>query len=78
MYHSLSLSPPLSLCLSLSFSQYIYIYIYIYIGIDGKGFTNVPEGQGPISVRVIPRTQKIVLDHSFLNTLHYKVLERVK
>ena len=42
----------------------IYIYIYIY---------NVPGDQSSISGRFIPKTPKMVLDSSFLNTQHYKV-----
>ena len=42
----------------------IYIYIYIY---------NVPGDQSSISGRFIPKTPKMVLDSSFLNTHHYKV-----
>ena len=36
-------------------------------------FTNGPGGLGSISGRVIPKTQKLVLDASLLNTQHYKV-----
>ena len=42
----------------------IYIYIYIY---------NVSGDQSSISGRFIPKTQKMVLDSSFLNTQHYNV-----
>ena len=31
------------------------------------------EDQGSISGRIIPKTQKVVLDISLLNTRHYKV-----
>ena len=37
-----------------------------------KQLTN-PVDQGSISGRVMPKTQKIVLDATFLNTQHYKV-----
>ena len=43
---------------------YIYIYI-IYIYYQGD--------LGSIPGRVIPKTQKMVLDASLLNTQHYKV-----
>ena len=36
-------------------------------------FANGPGGLGSIPGRVIPKTQKMVLDASLLNTQHYKV-----
>ena len=36
-------------------------------------FTNGLGHQGSISGRVLPKTQKMVLDPSLLNTQHYKV-----
>ena len=36
-------------------------------------FTNGPEDLGSIPGRVIPKTQKIVLESTLLNTQHYKV-----
>ena len=39
----------------------------------GIVFTNGPEDWGSISGRVIPKTQKMVLDAALLNTQHYKV-----
>ena len=36
-------------------------------------FTNGPGNLGSIPGRVIPKTQKIVLDATLLNTQHYKV-----
>ena len=39
-------------------------------------FANGPEDQGSIPGRVIPKTQKMILDATLLNTQHYKV--RVK
>ena len=42
----------------------------------GRLFANGLGDRGSISGRVIPKTQKIVLDTSLLNTKHYKV--RVK
>ena len=38
-----------------------------------KGFANGPEDQGSIPGQVIPKTQKMGLDASLLNTLHYKL-----
>ena len=39
----------------------------------GRVFANGPEDQGSILGRVIPKTFKIVLDASLLNTRQYKV-----
>ena len=36
-------------------------------------FANVPGDWGPIPGRVIPKTQKMVLDSAWLNTPDYKV-----
>ena len=36
-------------------------------------FTNGPEDRGSIPGRVIPKTQKMALDATLLNTQHYKV-----
>ena len=36
-------------------------------------FTNGPGNRGSIPGRVIPKTQKMVLDAALLNTQHYKV-----
>ena len=36
-------------------------------------FANGPEDQGSIPGRVIPKTQKMVLDAALLNIQHYKV-----
>ena len=41
-----------------------------------KYFTNGPGDQGSIPGRVIPKTQKMVLDAALLNTQYYKI--RVK
>ena len=38
-----------------------------------RAFANGPEDRGSISGRVIPKTQKMVLDASLLDTQHYKV-----
>ena len=51
-----------------------YIYIYIPdIGILVRVFANGPGDLGSISGRVIPKTLKMVLDASLLNTQYYKV-----
>ena len=39
----------------------------------GRVFANGPGDWGSISGRVIPKTQKVVLDNSLLNTQNYKV-----
>ena len=55
---------------------YIYIYIYIYIldiGMMVRVFANGPGHLGLIPGRVIPKTQKMALDASLLNTQYYKV-----
>ena len=59
--------------------MYIYTNIYTYIhkqpdiGLAVRVFANGPEDLGSIPGRVIPKTQKMVLDASLLNTQHYKV-----
>ena len=44
------------------------LYVSLYLGLGGRVFTN-----GSIPGRVIPKTVKIVLDTSLLNTQQYKV-----
>ena len=54
----------------------VYIYVYIYnrlIGLASRVFANCPGDLGSIPGRVIPKTLKMVLDTSFLNTQLYKV-----
>ena len=46
------------------------------IGLMSRVFTNGPVDRGSIPVRVLPKTQKMVLDAALLNTQHYK--ERIK
>ena len=41
-------------------------------------FANGPEDLGSILGRVIPKTQKMVLDATLLNTQHYKVMIKGK
>ena len=73
---------------------YIYIYIFCEvfffffvhnymisvpdIGLAVRVFANGAGDQGSIPGRVIPKTQKIVLDASLLNTQHYKVRNKGK
>ena len=42
-------------------------------GLMRRVFTNGPGDRGSIPGRVIPKTQKMVLDTALLNTQHYKV-----
>ena len=44
----------------------------------GREFYNGPGDRGLILGRVIPKTQKTVLDAALLNTQHYKVSIRSK
>ena len=43
------------------------------LGLAGRVFANDPEDWGSIPGRVIPKTSKMVLDTSSLNTQQYKV-----
>ena len=43
------------------------------IDLVGRVFANGPGHRGSIPGRVIPKTLKIVIDTSLLNTQHYKV-----
>ena len=43
------------------------------IGLVSRVFTNGPGDLGSITCRVIPKTLKMVLDTSLLNTQQYKV-----
>ena len=49
------------------------IYIYIYIALVGRVFANGPGDRSSIPGRVIPKTLKMLLDTSLLNTQQYKV-----
>ena len=54
----------------------IYIHLYGFwqdIGMMVRVFANGPGHWGSIPGHVIPRTQKIVLEASLLNTQHYKI-----
>ena len=43
------------------------------MGMMVREFVNGPRDVGSIPGRVIPKTQKMVLDASLLNTWHYKI-----
>ena len=47
--------------------------IYQAIGLMNRVFANGPGDRSSISGRVIPKTQKMVLDAALLNTQQYKV-----
>ena len=52
----------------------IRLLVYqLQFGMMVRVFTNGPGDLGSIPGRVIPKTQKMVLDASLLNTQHYKV-----
>ena len=55
------------------FSMFKFKHWVPDIGLVVRVFANGPGDQGSIPGRVIPKTQKIVLDASLLNTQHYKV-----
>ena len=60
-------------CLITSFLfsiSYILCFAWFYQHIDlmGSVFTNGMGGQGSIPCQVIPKTQKMVLDISFINS----------
>ena len=46
---------------------------YWAIGLMSRVFASGPGDQGSIPGWVIPKTQKMVLDATLLNTQHYKV-----
>ena len=54
-----------------------YLRSYI-VGLVGRVFTNGPRDRGSIPDRVTPKSLKMVLDTSLLNTQHYKVLIKGK
>ena len=51
----------------------IYIYIYIYVVLMSRESANGSGYWGSIPGRVIPKTQKMVLDASLFCTQHYMV-----
>ena len=56
-----------------TYTHLIYMCIIPDIGLVVRVFANGPGDLGSIPGRVIPETQKMVLDASLLNTQHYKV-----
>ena len=54
--------------------MYLPFLLFFYIfGQAVRVFANGPGDLGSIPGRVIPKTQKMVLDTSLLNTQHYKI-----
>ena len=49
------------------------VSIYRLIGLEGRVFVNGPGDLGSIPGHIIPKTPKMVLDTSLLNTQQYKV-----
>ena len=65
-----------SQCKNVSVLRIIYFHTYIdnwLIGLVGRVFANGLRDLGSIPGRVIPKTLKMVLDTSLLNTQQYKV-----
>ena len=48
-----------------------FSFFYRTIGLMSRVFANDPGDWGSISGRVIPKTQKMILDAALLNTQHY-------
>ena len=55
-----------------------YLLLVPDIGLGVRVFTYGPGDLGSIPGRVIPKTQKMVLDASLLNTKHYKIRIKCK
>ena len=54
----------------------VIISLYRAIGLVGRVFSNGSGGRGSIPGRVIPKTQKMILDASLFCTQHYKVRDQ--
>ena len=53
---------------------YLFLLFYNWVsGLMSRLFANDPGDRGSIPGRVIPKTQKMVLNIALLNTQHYKV-----
>ena len=55
------------------FFTYFITHLYQLIGLAVRVFANGPGDLGSTQGRVIPKTKKMVLDASLLNTQHYNV-----
>ena len=60
-------------CCYVTITKYIYICLNRVIGLMGRVSSNALGDWGSIPDRVIPKTQKMVLDATLLSTHHYKV-----
>ena len=60
-------------CFLIMCTLHVMFLNYVYFGLGVRVFANGPGDLGSIPGRVIPKTQKMVLDASLLNTQHYKV-----
>ena len=64
-------------CSLVSYQDTFFLVGYYHsspdIGLAVRVFANGPGDLGSIPGRIIPKTQKMVLDASLLNTQHYKV-----
>ena len=49
-----------------------FFLLFIYLQLMSRVFANGPGDRGSIPGRVIPMTQKMVLDGTLLNTQHYQ------
>ena len=54
------------------------VFSLFAVGLMSRVFANGPGDQGSLPGRVIPKTQKVVLDAALLSTKHYKVKIRDK
>ena len=53
--------------------MFLNVQMSLSCGLMSRVFANGPGDQGSIPGRVIPKTQKMVLDATLLSTQHYKV-----
>ena len=60
-------------CFKLGKKTFTVAISNVAIGLGVRVFANDPGDLGSIPGRVIPKTQKMVLDAALLNTQHYKV-----
>ena len=51
----------------------MHVHIYRPIGLVGRAFANGPGDWCLIPCRVVPKTQKVLLDTFLFNAQHYKV-----
>ena len=54
-------------------NTYLGLYIYRPIYTMVWVFTNSPGDRGSVPGRIMPKTEKMILDASLFNTKHYKV-----